>query len=132
MTYREICGQLKDAGIDNSDLEAALLIERFCGEEHAAFEEFDYKNQELETALKKRCEHVPLQYLLGKWGFYRQSYFVSPDCLIPRSDTEILVEEAIKVLPNGARFVDLCTGSGCLLLALMHYKNGCRGIGACR
>jgi release factor glutamine methyltransferase len=56
---------------------------------------------------------------LGTWGFWREEYEVSPACLIPRPDTELLVEYAAKHLPPGARFVDLCTGSGCIAISLL-------------
>ena len=63
--------------------------------------------------------HEPLQYILGEWDFYRQKYEVSPNCLIPRSDTEILVENAIRLLPIRAHFADLCTGSGCIAISTL-------------
>jgi release factor glutamine methyltransferase len=56
---------------------------------------------------------------LGEWEFYRQTYEVTPDCLIPRADTEILVETAIRILPIGAHFADLCTGSGCITISTL-------------
>ena len=65
-----------------------------------------------------------LQYIIGNVGFYREEYLVTPDCLIPRADTEILVDYAVKHLPVGARFADLCTGSGCVAIStLKNTKN---------
>ena len=58
-----------------------------------------------------------MQYIIGRWEFYREEYFVSPDCLIPRSDTEILVDYLVKHLPQNASFLDLCTGSGCIAIS---------------
>jgi release factor glutamine methyltransferase len=81
--------------------------------------EHSYQNPELLEAVERRAARYPLQYLIGEWAFYRQTYYVSPDCLIPRSDTEILVEEAVRALPRGARFVDLCTGSGCIAVSVL-------------
>lgn len=106
MEKHEIAEKLRCAGIENAVLEAALLIEAFEGEA-------------LSRAVMRRCEHYPLQYILGKWEFYRQVYEVNEHCLIPRSDTEILVEEAIKRLPHGAHFLDLCTGSGCIAISTL-------------
>lgn len=106
MKKHEIKERLRAGGIENAELEAALLLEAFEGEE-------------LSRAVSRRLEHYPLQYILGKWEFYRQSYEVSEDCLIPRSDTEILVETAIQMLPNGARFLDICTGSGCIAISTL-------------
>jgi len=121
MTYREICAQLSDVGIDGAEWDAALLIEHFCGIDASLVPTDptrDYPSVALFEAVRRRCERYPLQYLLGVWSFYRQTYEVSPDCLIPRSDTEILVEEAIRRLPENAIFADLCTGSGCIAVAL--------------
>ena len=69
-----------------------------------------------------------MQYLLGEWQFYRQTYEVGPDCLIPRPDTEILVEEAIKLLPRGAYFADLCTGSGCIAVSVLAEREDTRAL----
>ncbi len=102
----EIEQALRQVGIENAALEATLLFEAFEGEA-------------LLRAVARRCERYPLQYILGKWEFYRQVYEVNEHTLIPRSDTEVLVEEAIKRLPNGARFLDLCTGSGCIAISTL-------------
>lgn len=122
MTYREICRLLTDAKIENAEWDAALLIEHFCGVNARLVPtepERDYPSCALTEAVTRRASRYPLQYLVGEWQFYRQSYEVSPDCLIPRSDTEILVEEAIKRLPHGAHFADLCTGSGCIAISTL-------------
>jgi release factor glutamine methyltransferase len=122
MTYRTLCARLSDAGIENAEWDAALLIEHFCGV-HASTVPLEpdraYDAVGLEDAVTRRASRYPLQYILGEWQFYRQTYEVSPDCLIPRSDTEVLVEEAIKRLPPSARFADLCTGSGCIAISVL-------------
>ncbi len=105
MTQSEVRKALAAAGIENADGEARILTEEFQNE--AA----------LSAALKRRTRHEPLQYIIGRWEFFRERYFVSPDCLIPRPDTEILVEYLVKRLPRGARFLDLCTGSGCIAVS---------------
>lgn len=122
MTYRKICQALENAGVDTPQWDAQLLIEHFCGKDRLFLlgnpdQELDSK--ELEQAVAKRCQREPLQYLIGTWSFYNQTYEVSPACLIPRSDTEILVEEAIKRLPQNAFFADLCTGSGCIAVSVL-------------
>lgn len=122
MTYRKICTLLTDAGIENAEWDAALLIEHFCGVNASLVPmeaDRDYSQPDLTDAVTRRASRYPLQYLIGEWQFYRQTYEVSPDCLIPRSDTEILVEEAIKRLPSGAHFADLCTGSGCIAISTL-------------
>lgn len=69
--------------------------------------------------LKRRGEHVPVQYLTGEAWFYGYSFKVNQHVLIPRQDTEILVEEALKRIEPGMRVLDLCTGSGCVLLSVL-------------
>lgn len=123
VTYSDICQRLLSAGIENAHGEAARLLEHFCGADVPSLllqnTKTDFSSPSLEEALQKREMRYPLQYLLGEWEFYRQTYEVSPDCLIPRSDTEILVEEAIRLLPPNARFADLCTGSGCIAISVL-------------
>lgn len=122
MTYAHLCRRLALAGIDSAEWDASLLLSHFCGVERmhlAAHPEKEYDSPLLENAVSQREKRVPLQYLLGEWGFYRQIYEVSPDCLIPRSDTEILVEEAVRLLPIKARFADYCTGSGCIAISTL-------------
>ena len=117
MTQSEIATKLKAAGIENAAGEARLLLDAFSG-------------KALESAVLRRCERYPLQYILGQWPFYRETYEVNEHCLIPRSDTEILVDTALYMLPNGARFLDLCTGSGCVAISLLANRpdTACVGI----
>ena len=122
VTYKSICEQLRGAGIENAETEAGLLLEHFCGVRPAELlfrknEEFDLPA--LEHAVARRLGREPLQYLLGEWEFFGMSFAVSPDCLIPRADTEILVEKAISLVPHGAHFADFCTGSGCIAAAVL-------------
>ena len=131
MTYSEICKAFYDAGIDSSEWDAQLLIGHFCGA--SSLEILGEPNREwsepsLEQAVERRRRREPLQYLLGTWEFYRQTYEVSPACLVPRSDTEILVEEAIKRLPQGAFFADLCTGSGCIAISVLAERKDTRSL----
>ena len=122
MTYRQICTQLESAGIENAQVEAGLLLSHFCGV--GASELLFRKNENfvcdaLEKAVLKRMQREPLQYLLGEWEFFGLNFSVSPDCLIPRQDTELLVEKAVALLPKGALFADFCTGSGCIVTAVL-------------
>ena len=64
--------------------------------------------------MRAKARSFCLQYILGYWDFCNETYRVTEDTLIPRQDTEKLVELAIKLMPAGARFIDLCTGSGCI------------------
>ena len=118
MTLAEVKNALFAAGIENFAGEARILLEEF-GDEAS-----------LRTAVERRCAREPLQYILGKWAFFREEYFVSPDCLIPRADTEVLVEHLVKTLPKGARILDLCTGSGCIAISLLKNRPDCTGMAA--
>ena len=106
MTEQKIKERLVQAGIENAAGEARLMRESLAGEA-------------LEQAVDKRCTHYPLQYILGEWGFWRESYEVNEHCLVPRPDTEHLVEQAITRLPQNSRFLDLCTGSGCVAISTL-------------
>jgi release factor glutamine methyltransferase len=122
MTYRQLCAILQDAKIEDAEWDALCLMEHFCAVSHSllrAAPDRNYENAALENAISRRLAHEPLQYILGEWEFYRQTYEVSPDCLIPRADTEVLVETAIRLLPIGAHFADLCTGSGCIAVSTL-------------
>ena len=131
MTYREICERLRRAGIESAAWDAELLLEHFCGAnrlELLAEPDRAWSSEALADAIKQREARYPLQYLLGEWSFYRQTYEVSPDCLIPRADTEVLVEEAIRRLPQGAYFADLCTGSGCIAISTLAERPDTRAV----
>ena len=74
------------------------------------------------SLIQRRCEHVPLQYILGEQNFMGYSFYVKPGVLIPRQDTEILVEQAVKRIKimrqKQPRILDLCCGSGCIGLSI--------------
>ncbi len=82
------------------------------------------QRQQLETLLKRRGGGYPLQYLLGEWVFYSLPFKVGPGVLIPRQDTETLVDAALGALRTMAvpepQVLDLCSGSGCVAIAVKH------------
>lgn len=79
--------------------------------------------------LTRRSKRIPLQHLTGTQDFMGLTFRVNENVLIPRQDTEILVEEVMKDLHGGSAILDLCTGSGCILISLLKYSNDCRGVG---
>ncbi|SFH90309.1 release factor glutamine methyltransferase [Pseudobutyrivibrio sp. OR37] len=85
---------------------------------------FKYKE-----ALLKRAERVPLQHITGEQEFMGINFWVNEHVLIPRQDTETLVEEALKVTPSGSHVLDLCTGSGCVIISLVVLGQGITGAG---
>ncbi len=124
-TYRSLTQALEMGGVEDPASEAALLLEHIFEVSYASLmtdRTRTYTSPNLDAALSRRLEHEPLQYILGKWDFFGCRFTVSPHCLIPRPDTEILVETALKTLPRGARIADLCTGSGCIAVALLHAR----------
>lgn len=122
MTYQDLLNRLKAISPEEYEFEARVLVECYTEHKISYYISDPARNidsQVLEVALKKREERVPLQYIIGEWDFYRQTYFVNESCLIPRSDTEILVEKAIQLLPRNSHFADLCTGSGCIAISTL-------------
>ena len=122
MKLSEATDILAKAGIEDAKREARLLFSHFLGLSESMLYGADAESssKHLADAIKRRADREPIQYIIGTVGFYKESYKVSPSCLIPRSDTEILVDEVIKRLPDGAKFIDLCTGSGCVALSVLN------------
>lgn len=139
MTYRECyeqgCRTLQAAGIEEAALDARLLLETVCGTDrndllvHGEQPVAPEAEEKYLNWIRQRAEHIPLQQLTGEQGFMGLTFSVNEHVLIPRQDTEILVEEVLKELHDGMRVLDMCTGSGCILLSLLHYSNDCEGLG---
>ena len=140
MQYQEIYKQgvsaLKKAGIEEASLDARLLLEEVCGTDRTALyvhgekEPTGRQEEEYLEKIRLRAERIPLQHILGKTEFMGLTFLVNENVLCPRPDTEILVEEVMKYLHDGMRILDIGTGSGCILLSLLHYSNDCQGVGA--
>ncbi|MDE5965597.1 MAG: peptide chain release factor N(5)-glutamine methyltransferase [Lachnospiraceae bacterium] len=75
--------------------------------------------------ISKRCTHYPMQYILGEQPFMEFCFYVNEHVLIPRQDTEILVEQAMKRLKPHMHILDLCCGSGCIGLSLAKLSGAC-------
>ena len=127
--------ELEKAGIVDAKLDARFLLEEicqtgpntlFCHGDRKVLKEEEKRYREV---LALRAKHVPLQHILGYQDFMGLRFEVNEHTLIPRPDTEILVEEVMRDLHDGMRILDLCTGSGCILLSLLHYSNDCEGVG---
>ncbi len=121
MKLSAIIKRLCDGGIDNARGEALMLFEHYSGisKEKLLFSDPECDAPELKIAIERRLFREPLQYILGYAYFYNEKYKVTPDCLIPRSDTEILVELATGLIPDGESFFDLCCGSGCIAISTL-------------
>lgn len=115
ITLKEAIEALKNAGVDSPEHDGREIFRAFAelGNEPLTLKTSSNSNA-LKSALERRILREPLQYIIGSVGFYREEYKVTPDCLIPRADTEILVDYAVKSIPDGEVFADLCSGSGCV------------------
>ena len=135
---REGVSLLAEAGIDDAKTDAAILLEYMTGmdrhgmlmrgQEVLGDGEAEIKGRYLEL-LKRRKLREPVQYITGMADFMGLRFRVNENVLIPRFDTEFLVEELMIEIGDGASLLDVCTGSGCILLSLMSYKNGIKGAG---
>jgi len=123
--YKEGEMFLKEAGIEESAIDAWLLLEFVTGISRAKylcspFMEISEKDVEQYCELMElRAKRIPLQHITGEQEFMGYTFKVNEHVLIPRQDTEVLVEEAIKYLRPGKSVLDMCTGSGCILLSLL-------------
>ena len=115
MTLAQAIEILKNSGVDSPEYDARELFRAYGGlGTNLITLRSESECEELIRAVERRAKREPLQYIIGSVGFYREEYKVTPDCLIPRSDTEILVDYAVKHIPSGEVFADLCSGSGCI------------------
>ncbi len=127
--------RLKEAHIPEWEWDAWLLLEHVTGMTRSRYlcdpqTEISSAAQRLyEQMIGKRSGHIPLQQLTGSQEFMGLSFRIDENVLIPRQDTEILVEEALKYLHGGMEILDLCTGSGCILFSLLKLCPGLSGTG---
>lgn len=121
MKLSEAVRLLSDAGVDSPRENARELFRHFDSFPVYKLISGDPEtdNPALIEAVERRAKREPLQYIIGEVEFYRERYKVTEDCLIPRADTEILVDYAIGRLGVGARFLDLCCGSGCIAISTL-------------
>lgn len=123
------------AGMPDGQLDARLLLEHFCGiSTHRLLADPSLPvpadaAEAFLAGIRRRAAREPLAYIRGVQDFMGLPFSVTPDVLIPEQDTENLVEEALRFLEDDSRILDLCTGSGCILLSLLNYSNHCVGIG---
>ena len=139
MTYREaiVLGEsiLRKADIVDAKTDSWLLLAMACKIDHTYYymhideEMTEEQAREFEVLIKKRAERVPLQHITGEQEFMGLTFHVNSNVLIPRQDTETLVEEALKVVRPGMKIMDMCTGSGCVLISILKNAHDIEGIG---
>jgi release factor glutamine methyltransferase len=133
--YEEGVALLEKAGVAEASLDARILLEHVTGCTrndllvHGDREIAGDQYAEYLKLVNERATRIPLQYLTGQQNFMGLDFKVSRDTLIPRQDTEILTEEVLRYFHDGMRILDLCTGTGCILISLLHYSNDCSGVG---
>ena len=124
--YNKTKKELQKIGIEDCVFEAKQIIKHITGYSNAEIlsryntrlTEFQQNN--LTAILKQRNIRYPLQYILCSWGFYGREYSVGPGVLIPRADTETLIDTAKELIKDkkSPKIIDLCTGSGCIGITL--------------
>ncbi len=120
---------LRNAGIETYSQEARLIVSSVSGKNQQEFlrdlrlyTSPSVEKKAVESA-ERRIAGEPIAYVLGEWEFYGLPLYVTKDVLIPRADTEIIVEAAVDLLTGSkmdARILDLCCGSGCITCAVAH------------
>lgn len=117
-------GYLAEKGVENARLEAEWLLCEALGLDRVGlYLNFDKPLTDGELAsyramVSRRAKREPLQYILGSQEFHGLDFAVTPDVLIPRHDTEVLVDEALRRAPPDAAILDIGLGSGCIAIAL--------------
>lgn len=133
--------KLAEEGIEEFSLDAWYLLEYVTGVSKAMYFAEPERAVSEENAdryidcIRQRAAHIPLQHITGEQEFMGYPFYVNEHVLIPRQDTEILVEEAIQIMRPKMKILDMCTGSGCIVLSILkmckekYYMTDLQGIG---
>lgn len=127
--------RLFKAGVPDVDVDTSILMEYVTGKK--ASEIFLIQTEEMPPEDEKRFfdliaereKRIPLQHITGSQEFMGLTFKVNEHTLVPRQDTEILVEDTIKRVNDGDRILDVCTGSGCILISVLRFKPLTTGMG---
>lgn len=129
--------RLLECEIEDANLDAWLLLEYVSGISRSWY--FMHENEEIseddieeyQILIEQRGKHIPLQQLTKEAYFYGMKFFVNENVLIPRQDTEVLVEQVLSLSKGkeNLKLLDMCTGSGCILLALLANLKQASGTG---
>lgn len=140
LTYRQMCHNgaaiLADAGITDAEYDSFALLEYITGMDRTAYILNGSKSvpediaERYNAVIDRRSSHIPLQHITGQAWFYGRGFNVNSDVLVPRQDTEVLVSEALKVINAKDSVLDMCTGSGCIIITLALEKKLGRALGA--
>lgn len=124
--YNKTKKELEAAGIEDYVFEAKQIIKHITGFSNSEIlmnytnQLTEYQSNNLTAIIKQRAIRYPLQYIFGEWAFYGREFYVGPGVLVPRADTETLVDVCLKYLENteNPAVLDLCAGSGCIGITL--------------
>lgn len=140
LTYRQMCHNgaaiLADAGITDAEYDSFALLEYITGMDRTAYILNGSKSvpediaERYDAVIDRRSSRIPLQHITGQAWFYGRGFNVNSDVLVPRQDTEVLVSEALKVINAKDSVLDMCTGSGCIIITLALEKKLGRALGA--
>lgn len=137
--YFSVRNILRENGVEAYSLEARILLASAAGKTTEALmrDMYLYTSSDIENRalamVQRRVDGEPIAYIAGSWEFYGLPITVTPDVLIPRIDTEILVDaaiEAVRTRGMKSRILDLCCGSGCIACALAHELPASRVVAA--
>jgi release factor glutamine methyltransferase len=132
---REAARALDHAGVADARREAGSLLAHVIRKDrtflisHADDLLAEAELREFEAAIARRAAGEPAQYITGVQDFFGRSFRVTPDVLIPRPETELLVEAALQVMNENARVCDVGTGSGCIAITLLCERADARALG---
>ena len=131
--YQSGTEKLEKAGIREAKLDAWYLLEYKTGISRAVFladpdrEVEEEKAESYQKDICTRARRIPLQHITGEQEFMGLNFKVNENVLVPRQDTETLVEEALKTVKTGMKVLDMCTGSGCIIISILHNVEGVKG-----
>ncbi len=139
ISYREAvlsaADKLKKCGVDNPQYDSQELLMYAANMDRTTYllhceEHIDDKLYAVfEKLVKRRAAREPLQHILGYTYFWGRKYLVNENVLIPRQDTEVLIEKALEYICTGDSVLDMCTGSGCIIITLACEKKLSRAVG---
>lgn len=118
--YNSTKKKLEKFGIEDYVFEAKQIIKHITGLNAAAIlanynrELSQFQQNNLTALIHQREVRYPLQYIFGEWDFYGRPYHVGPGVLVPRADTETLIDAGLEYLKEKPMILDLCAGSGCI------------------
>lgn len=133
---RRLCVEkLTECAVERPFYEADLIAAKCLGvDKNMLITKYDdeispHVCAEIFSMVELRCERKPLSYILGEAEFYGRVFEVGSGVLIPRPETELLVEAILRIAPDARYFADWCTGSGCIGVTLLLENHGLKGVG---